>query len=103
LAVVIGTLAILRKNPDLTLQLIPFTTYPGGQYEPAFSSDGTRVAFVWDNENAEIFNVYTKPGGAAEARKLIASTREDRSPQYSPDGAKIALRSDRSASRDIHT
>jgi dipeptidyl aminopeptidase/acylaminoacyl peptidase len=40
-------------------------------------------------------------GGGPAARKLIASTRDDRSPQYSPDGGRIAFRSDRSGSNEI--
>ncbi len=64
----------------------------------AVSRAGQRLAFShWFVDT----NIWQFRPGAGEARKLIASTREDRSPQYSPDGAKIAFRSDRSGANEI--
>jgi dipeptidyl aminopeptidase/acylaminoacyl peptidase len=52
--------------------------------------------------DTNIWQFRQRPGAvAAEATKLIASTRDDSSPQFSPDGAKIAFRSNRSGSTEI--
>ena len=67
----------------------------------AVSRAGQRLALSRWFVDTNIWQFRPSQGGAAEARKLIASTREDRSPQYSPDGAKIAFRSDRSGSNEI--
>ena len=91
IAAVIGTLSVLRKNPDQALRSSPFTTFPGGQYEPAFSPDGTRVAFVWDGEKAGVFNVYTKAVGGGDPRRVTASAASEGSPCWSPDGSRIAF------------
>jgi len=57
---------------------------------------GGRLAFSQLFSDANIWRAY---GPAAAARgaphQLISSTREDWAPQYSPDGSKIALTSDR--------
>ena len=90
-AAVIGALSILRKNPDPAMRSSPFTTFPGGQYEPAFSPDGTRVAFVWDGEKAGIFNVYTKAVGGGDPRRVTAGAVSEGSPCWSPDGSRIAF------------
>jgi len=91
LAAAIWTLAIPRKNPDQTLQSIPFTTFAGEQYEPAFSPDGTRVAFVWDSEKAGVFNVYTKLVAGGDPQRITASPVSEGSPCWSPDGTRIAF------------
>ncbi|HEY2017462.1 MAG TPA: protein kinase [Bryobacteraceae bacterium] len=87
----IWAFSVLRQNPDQTLHSIPFTTFAGGQYEPAFSSDGSRVAFVWDNEKADVFNVYTKAVAGGDPQRITTSPVSEGSPCWSPDGGRIAF------------
>ncbi|MEO5511608.1 MAG: hypothetical protein ABIV28_07925 [Longimicrobiales bacterium] len=62
---------------------------------PAYSPDGSRIAFsAWQeqgrNSNAEIFEYQ---GG--RVRRLTNSAKADQSPTYSPDGSQIAFMSSR--------
>src|SRR5438132_13913975 len=70
---------------------------------PTISLASHRLAFVESFQDA---NVWRLPLTAVsvEAKtptKLIYSTRYDSSAQYSPDGKRIAFRSDRSGSNEI--
>jgi len=68
----------------------------------AISRIGQRAAFSHWFVDSNIWLVRLGPGDKpGEATRVIASTREDRSPQFSPDGTKIAFRSDRSGWNEI--
>lgn len=72
-------------------------------YNPAISRQGARLAYVYRRVDRNIWRA-PGPNSAAKDRapvKLIASTREEVSPQYSPDGKRIVFVSDRSGSREI--
>jgi Tol biopolymer transport system component len=73
------------------------STYAG---HPAISRRGHRLAYVNSTSDVNIWRVSTSGG---EAARLIASTLRDTSPQYSPDGSRIAFRSDRSGYDEIWT
>jgi Tol biopolymer transport system component len=55
-----------------------------------------RLAFARGTYDTDIWSV-APVGSDREPVKLIASTRLDEAPQYSPDGTRIALASDRSS------
>ncbi len=74
-----------------------------GAFAPAVSQSGNRLAYVVNRSDANIWQIGLsgpdrKPSTPA---RLIASTREDRGPAYSPDGKKIAFISDRSGALEI--
>ncbi len=80
-------------------------TAPGEDaYAPAVAPRGQRLAYVRMKAD---WNIWRVPGPAARAAaaasplKLIASTREEWQPQYSPDGWRIAFVSIRSGSQEI--
>jgi Tol biopolymer transport system component len=91
LVAAIATIGILRRGPDEAPRMIPFTTYAGGQYEPAFSPDGSRIAFIRNDESAEVFNLYTKPVAGGDPLRLTAGPASEGSPAWSPDGSRIAF------------
>lgn len=84
---------------------------------PAISADGRRVAFVEESSDTNIWKIsdsefavnqksnrQSAVGNRQSAdRKLIASSRADHSPQFSPDGAKIVFASDRTGRYEIWT
>jgi Tol biopolymer transport system component len=76
-----------------------------GEYahQPSISEEGDRLAYLYRKVDA---NIWRAPGplsaspGAAPV-EVVASTREEYSPQYSLDGSRITFVSDRSGSREI--
>ncbi|MBV8709729.1 MAG: PD40 domain-containing protein, partial [Acidobacteriaceae bacterium] len=60
---------------------------------------GNRLAYVRDTTDINIWEVASLSGSAP--KPLITSTMLDSSPQFSPDGTRIAFRSNRSGSDEI--
>jgi dipeptidyl aminopeptidase/acylaminoacyl peptidase len=76
-------------------KLDTLTTGRYDEEQPAFSPDGLQIAFVSNrtedpdrNENTDIYVMEAKPGAAM--KKLTSWPGTDSSPEWSPDGAKIA-------------
>ncbi len=76
-----------------------------GEYahQPAISRAGGRLAYLYRKTDTNIWRapgpLSTSPG--IEPTRLVASTREENSPQFSRDGKRIAFVSDRSGSREV--
>jgi Tol biopolymer transport system component len=72
-------------------------------YDPSVASQGERLAYVYRRVDR---NIWLAAGPNAPAKdktpvKLIASTRDEVSPQFSPEGKRIVFVSDRSGSKEI--
>jgi hypothetical protein len=50
------SVAVLTPPP----KIVPFTSFPGVESDPAFSPDGKQIAFVWDGDSGKDTNVYVK-------------------------------------------
>ncbi|HEX2302159.1 MAG TPA: hypothetical protein VHH57_00935 [Gaiella sp.] len=59
------------------------------QTEPAWSPDGTRIAFVSAREGS--FDIYAMNADGTGTRRLTSSNANDHSPTWSPDGTRIAF------------
>jgi Tol biopolymer transport system component/DNA-binding winged helix-turn-helix (wHTH) protein len=71
---------------------VPLTTYQGNEAEPSFSPDGSQVAFEWDGEKEDNFDIYVKGMGPdAVPLRLTSDPLPDRMPSWSPDGSTIAF------------
>jgi Tol biopolymer transport system component len=70
---------------------IPLTSYPGIELSPTFSPDGSQVAFSWDGERQDNFDIYVKLVDRSDAFRLTSDPAADRSPAWSPDGRHIAF------------
>lgn len=71
--------------------------------QPTIARNGNRLAYLYRKIDT---NIWRMPGPLSTApttapSQLVASTREEYSPQFSPDGSRIAFVSDRSGSREI--
>jgi len=77
---------------------------PGSSWAPVFSRSGDRLAYCKSLTDANIWQIEIQPNGKAGAPvNLISSTYIDQSPQFSPDGRRIAFVSYRSGNAEIWT
>jgi Tol biopolymer transport system component/predicted Ser/Thr protein kinase len=67
------------------------TTYSGLEYEPALSPDGNQVAFSWNGENKDNFDIYVRLVKGGAAVRLTTDPAEDHAPAWSPDGSRLAF------------
>lgn len=70
---------------------VPLTNYVGSQISPSFAPDGERVAFAWDGEKQDNFDIYVKQIGDGTLLRLTSDPKPDLSPAWSPDGRTIAF------------
>jgi Tol biopolymer transport system component/serine/threonine protein kinase len=71
-----------------------------GRSSLAIALRGDRLAYTVTSDDSNLWEVGTGPGAGPPVRR-IASTRGDSHPSYSPDGRRIAFRSDRSGTAEI--
>ncbi|HWQ54639.1 MAG TPA: protein kinase [Bryobacteraceae bacterium] len=79
------------ERPAQASEVTPFTTFQGSEKQPAFSPDGTRLAFVWSGERDENTDIYVKSVAGGDLFRLTTDAAEDVSPVWSPDGSRIAF------------
>jgi serine/threonine protein kinase/Tol biopolymer transport system component len=89
----------LRPQPhpaqeQAALTPVPFTALAGQATSPAFSPDGSRIAFAWNGDpkgGAKGFDLYVKVIGSETLLRLTQHPSEWISPAWSPDGTQIAF------------
>lgn len=80
-----------REKQPTDLHTIPFAVYLGDQYTPTFSPDGRQVAFAWNGEAQDNFDIYLKLVNSSSPLRLTTNKDIDYSPTWSPDGGWIAF------------
>jgi len=78
-------------KPDAPLKLIPLTTYPGSESYPTFSPDGSQIAFAWNGEKQDNYDIYVKMVESGLPLRLTTSPESERAPAWSPNGRYIAF------------
>lgn len=87
-----GYLFSLRPHRASTFySSVPLTSYAGSEICPSFAPDGERVAFAWDGEKQDNFDIYVKQIGGGPPLRLTSEPAPDISPAWSPDGRQIAF------------
>jgi serine/threonine protein kinase len=80
----------LPDIPEWRVQ--PLTAYSGLESMPALSPDGKLVAFVWNGDRGDNFDIYVKRiGDETLPLRITASAADDSSPCWSPNGDKLAF------------
>ncbi len=76
-------------NPDI--HPVPLATDLGEAASPTFSPDGQQLAFVWNGEAQDNFDIYVRMVDSQARVRLTSSPDIDYSPAWSPDGRSIAF------------
>jgi Tol biopolymer transport system component len=67
------------------------TATSGTENFPTFSPDGDQIAFAWNGEKADNWDIYVKVIGPAESHRLTTDPEIDSFPAWSPNGRQIAF------------
>ncbi len=88
-----GAYQFLRaQETPAALEAVTLTTYAGYESSPSFSPDGNQVAFSWNGEKQDNFDIYVKPvASGGRPLRLTTDPADDVAPAWSPDGASIAF------------
>jgi eukaryotic-like serine/threonine-protein kinase len=80
-----------RPHEAAPMHVVPLTTMTGHAMFSSFSPDGQQVAFAWQPEGQDNFDVYVKLVGLDDIRRLTTDPANDDFPTWSPDGRQIAF------------
>ena len=74
-----------------SLEAVPLTSETENGGSPRCSGDGTQVAYSWNGENQDNYDIYVKLIGAPKPLRLTTDPGDDRNPVFSPDGRTIGF------------
>lgn len=93
-AAAIFAVLYFRARPPAAAPAIvvtPLTSFDGSEGGPTFSPDGNQVAFVWDGEQKDNYDIYVRLVDSTSLLRLTKDPSQDFSPAWSPDGRSIAF------------
>ena len=88
-----------ERPAEAPLVAVPLTSYPGDESMPTLSPDGSQVAFTWNGEKQDKWDIYVKQIGVEPPFRLTSDSAIDYSPAWSPDGGYIAFLRELSSDR----
>jgi len=89
-----GIFYFLQRAPKEApaMRVVPLTSYRGSAILPTFSPDGSQVAFSWNGETQDNYDIYVKVvGSSAVPLRLTTDPARDLYAAWSPDGRQIAF------------
>jgi len=70
---------------------VPLTSDPGAVMEPSLAPNARQVAYVWNGEAQDNFDIYVRMLAGGAPLRLTTDPADDYSPAWSPDSATIAF------------
>ncbi|HSE33174.1 MAG TPA: LpqB family beta-propeller domain-containing protein [Pyrinomonadaceae bacterium] len=82
-----------QSKPALpAVRIVPFTSFQGSELHPSFSPDGDQIAFAWNGEKGDNYDLYVKRNDSGSPPlRLTTNPADDLYPAWSPDGHHIAF------------
>jgi eukaryotic-like serine/threonine-protein kinase len=75
-----GAWLLRRPASGAPERLVPVTSYHGSELSPSFSPDGKQVAFSWNGEKGDNYDIYVKLVGETNALRLTTDPAADSFP-----------------------
>jgi len=97
----IGRFLLRRPAASAPPKVSVLAARVGIEWGPAFSPDGNQVAFVWNGEKQDNYDIYVQLVGEATPSRLTTDPAFDFSPVWSPDTLRIAFLRETEAGVDI--
>ncbi len=93
IAAIGAAVVLLPRNHTrpMPVRPVPLTSFRGIETNPALSPDGRYVAFTWNGEKLDNFDIYVMEIISSAVTRLTVHPAEDTSPAWSPDGRTIAF------------
>jgi Tol biopolymer transport system component/DNA-binding winged helix-turn-helix (wHTH) protein len=80
-----------RNRTPAAVPTMPLTSFPGSESNPTLSPDGRYVAFTWNGDKEDNFDIYIMAIDSGPRLRITTDTATDLSPAWSPDGSTIAF------------
>ena len=80
---------------------VPLTSFPGLELDPAIAPAGNFVAFAWEGEGGDNFDIYVQAIDGGRPVPLTTDGADDHAPMWSPDGQRIVFERDLNGTRVI--
>jgi len=97
----IGWFLLRRPAASAPARVSAFAARAGLEWGPAFSPDGNQVAFVWNGEKQDNYDIYVQLVGEATPSRRTTDPAFDFSPVWSPDALRIAFLRETQAGTEV--
>ena len=84
-------MAVERRAEPQNSAPVQLTGLPGSEQSATWSPDGRQVAFTWNGENEDKFDIYLVQPGSTQTLRLTTLPEDNHNPAWSPDGRWIAF------------
>lgn len=90
LSMLVWVASVGSAGNEAPISAVPFTSFPGEEFDPVLSSAGHKVAFAWREPSSDHQNIYLMQQGADQPLQLSADSTTEWSPTWSPDDRFVA-------------